>query len=647
MCGIAGIYRLDQGPVRNAESRAAKMIALLRHRGPNGEGLYISPERSVVLINTRLAVVDPENDFAVPMAGIEGDAVLTFNGEIFNFADLRRDFEQRGVRFQTKSDTEVLLEGLRREGADFLHRADGFWGFGYYERKSRQLLLSRDLLGERHIFYTVANGELIFASEINPILAVMDQVPDIDFSSVMEAFQFRAPGPGKTLLKGIHRIRPGFNLVVDPTGKIETKRHRKLHPEKWFDFFDGRPSEQQVIDVYEEEISRACASRIPLEVPYGASLSGGIDSAIVNYYAVRNSPVPVDSYFGTSTETPFNKGDELDERQASLFTAERTGSRHHDFSMIDDDVIGITREQCANSFDGLFCEGTVSFRQLAGAVKNENKRVLLLSDGPDELVGGYAKDQSALYWNQRFGNGLLGALSKSAGQSRTGRAALNRFGLGDLVNYSFLKDKPFAYRPIHGGTTPEIMNSLFPEQAISEAAWPYGVIDEDYSDLLDHLDLSQRMALSYASTSLPDYFNIRSDRATNWHSIECRLPLQAPRLAELAIATPMAYRFNGFSTSKFVMRKIVERRIGPEIAWRKKYGFAMPMWHIDRLSKMLKFEDAVRSSSAFDDLPFQRGARDIILAPDQGRTRWFAYCLIATHAKLKSADFAIDHVPNL
>ena len=296
----------------------------------------------------------------------------------------------------------------------------------------------------------------------------------------------------------------------------------------------------------------------------------------------------------------------------------------------------------------MFCEGTISFRQLAGAVKNDGKRVLLLSDGPDELLGGYFVDRTALSWHDRLSkNQFLRAIPKFLAAYKNGRTVLRKVGLPEMVNFSYLEETPFGFRPIHGGTTPEVMDALFPDELTESREWPFGRVNEVYTEIMPHLDLSQRMALSYASASLPDYFNVRTDRAANWHSVECRLPLQAPHLAEFEIAAPMKWRYQGFSSSKYLMRKIVERRIGPEVAWRQKYGFSQPMWQIGNIGKKLNFKGVISESSVFRDLPFKPTAESAVQADGAERTRWFTYCLALTLEKLKSRNYEIDYVPDL
>src|SRR5262249_31289039 len=158
-------------------------------------------------------------------------------------------------------------------------------------------------------------------------------------------------------------------------------------------------------------------------------------------------------------------------------------------------------------------------------------------------------------------------------KSAEGRRRLPPSKRSDLVNWAMLRDEPFCFRPVHGGTTPDVMELLFPDRLRAEAGWAFGTISEDYLDLLPALDLSLRIDLSYATSSFPEHFNLRTDRGGMLASIESRLPLQDPALVELMIATPDSWRFRGGSTSKYIFRRLVERHVGAPIAARGKYGF--------------------------------------------------------------------------
>ena len=182
MCGIAGIVSLTGKPVINANIRINQMLKLLSNRGPDSSGKFISKDGLVVLGNSRLAITDIDSKFEVPFVSKNTNSVLAYNGETFNFNLLKNDLKKRGVIFQTSSDTEVVCEGLSNEGEMFLQKMDGFWGLAFYSLAHKRVLISRDLMGEKPIFYLKNQDEFIFASSMNTILEVMNKPKSIDFS---------------------------------------------------------------------------------------------------------------------------------------------------------------------------------------------------------------------------------------------------------------------------------------------------------------------------------------------------------------------------------------------------------------------------------------------------------------------------------
>ena len=170
MCGVVGIFSFGAIPIKNARSIIYKMTSMLRHRGPDQEGIFVSKDNLCALGNTRLSITDPECKTNLPLISNNKNFVLTYNGEIYNYRNLKKYLTNKGCRFKSRTDTEVLLEGLALENSSFLKKLDGMWAYGYYDIKRKKITLSRDLLGERHVFYSIYNGELIFASEPAPII---------------------------------------------------------------------------------------------------------------------------------------------------------------------------------------------------------------------------------------------------------------------------------------------------------------------------------------------------------------------------------------------------------------------------------------------------------------------------------------------
>lgn len=634
MCGIAGIVALSPRPVMAARARLGRMNEMLRHRGPDRAGIWISDDERLGLGNTRLSIVGVKDEFALPLRSAQAQGCITFNGEIYNHRDLRAAQEARGVRFQTHTDTEVLLNGLLNAGLDFLDEADGFWSFGFYDGRNNRVHLARDVMGEKSLYYVVDNDELIFASEIPPILAAMVRPATWSAEAVATAFQYRAPPPGATLFNEIARLQAGSVLSVTPGRReISLQRRQRLRPEKWREFFDRQPDTQKVLDLFEEKIRLSCQRRVPDEVDYISTLSGGIDSTLINYFLSDGGRRRISSLYAHSTEVSPKRGADLSEYEASCFTARKLGIDHHEFALYGDNTAVLHEEDAGGSFDGIFCEAVNNFRELARYARSAGKRVLVTSDGPDELFGGYDVDLRAYQLSQRSAD--CDPAAKDAMIERAFDANHMAGKSGSLINWAYLQSEPFAVRPNHGGTRPEVMAKLFDAPLAQCPAKAFGQIHVDYQTIAGELDLSQKVALGYACSSLPDYVNTRSDRGSMRESVELRLPFQAPYVAELFIAVPAALRFKGGRWSKYLLRQLVARHVGDEIAYRGKYGFAQPVWRSAAGAGKLQIREAVADSPIFRDFPFRKGAREFLVRPGEERHCWMAYCLAKTYERFQ------------
>src|SRR3990167_282954 len=646
MCGIAGIVSLNGKPIIDGGNRIHTMLKLLHHRGPDKQGVFFSPDGWVALGNTRLAIGDTITPFEVPMISWDGDAILTYNGEVFNYREERARLERQGIVFRTHSDTEVVLAALQKEGEQCLSRFDGFWGFALYEISKKRLLLGRDLLGKRHVFYYQNYHEFVFSSEINPILAVVKESWDIDIRSLLSSFEFRSAPPGATLVKKIFRLQAGYHLTIElASQKMHMNRALKLHPEKWFDFFEKNPSETEILEQCDALIAASCQARIPMEVGYIATLSGGLDSTLMNVYLSRFKKGLVDTLHGRSTRAAPQKGDDVDEWMASRWISRHLNTRHFEFDMLDDSAVKLYQQQAANSFDGVFSEGLVKFYQLAMQAKQHQKKVLLLSDGPDEFLGGYDRDIAAYRLEQRMSNGHWnGKIVRHFCRTALGRKILYKIKAKHLLNWSWLSKHPFYFKPAHSSGQYEVLRQLFDfnHVVIPHTLDSYGTIPSDYADLLSELDISQCMALSYATRSLSDYYNLRTDRAVMFASIELRLPMQTTDLVEFMIAVPAQWRFYSGRWSKYLFRKLVEKHVGTHIAYRHKYGFAYPGWMDIQLAKKLDLESTIQDSSIFNELPFKKNAKRFFLQTPHGHYRWMAYCLARSYERLKNRDFEVN-----
>ncbi len=643
MCGITGILSLSGRPIVDAEARIRRMTNYLHHRGPDANGVEVIDNGLLALGNTRLAITGPDDPIDLPTHSHDKGAVITFNGEIFDFKDQRRRLAATGVQFRSETDTEVLIEGLRREGEDFLHGLDGMWAFAYYDRGARSLLLSRDLLGERHLYYRVSNDELVFASEALPIVADSGHGNSLDMAAVICAMRYGSAPPGQSIVQGVKRLRPGHNIQVTLGGGLKEYRHRKLHPEKWADFFAANPSQDAIIGQFEDLMLAHTRDRVPPHVPFVSTLSGGLDRALVVAFSSNYGERSIDTIYGQSTDSPGqNFADELDEFEASKVTSARLGTHHTHIHMNNDDCIPVLKRIADNAFEGMLDSGVASFEMLARKIREIDRKVMLISDGPDELVGGYGVDRKAYQIDQmRRLQPFKYSVLKAVSSIYRGRRLMSQAGYGGAIIPPGYNASPFHFVPQHQYIGPDILARVADPALVDAAATHYGVLDPAYNDVVNEqgYDETQIRALAYAATSLPDMFNLRTDKAFLGASVESRLPFQAVKAVEFMIALPAAMRFGTGDTSKHLLREVVERRIGPAVAHRSKHGFSAQLFDTPKVWKAMNFEETIRDSSIFDDLPFKPGTREKIMTKPFRKFVWPIFALTRLHDQLRSGNY--------
>ena len=635
MCGIAGIFSFNGHPLKNLKSRIYKMTKMLRHRGPDQEGIFISNDNLCAIGNTRLAITDPKYKMELPLISRNKNNILTYNGEIFNYEYLRKYLISKGIPFKTKTDTEVLLEGLVLEGLSFLSKADGMWAFGLYNKRKKELILSRDLLGERHLFYSISDGVLYFASEPLPIIHELKKKDlKIDDESVINAMLFNGCAPGKSLIKNIKRLLPGRNIIAKINKNPTEILFKKLHPEKWFDFFSKKPNEKKIFETFNNILSESLTLRTPKDVPYISALSGGVDSAIVSLYMSKFGKKKTDTIFLNSFGNIYT--DKFTEQQAMRITSSKLHTSNREIEFNHEENIKIFLKESKNSFDGLFDCSFIVYRQLANAIRKDGKKVIFMSDALDESLGGYLRDYDSwkkdIYFASRKTQLFI---FKILSKSRYARSILRKIGMKKfIINYPNFRR--FNFSPMHSFGDPDFISKIVHEKKIKDLFFTFGTIDNIYDDVVKELDFTQKMSLSYLTKSVPDWFNLRSDKGFFGSSIECRLPFQDPKLVEFLIGVPPSLRFAKKKTKVFA-RNVVNNFISPKVAHKQKAGLPFSTTNLRSYENKLQIEDTLRNSEIFDYFPFKKNVKNIILDPKYGFKKflWTFYCLSRTTDNLK------------
>lgn len=599
MCGLAGAFGVDP---REAREKLALALQRLRHRGPDDDG--IEAGESWLLGFRRLSILDLESTGHQPITTPERDAFLVFNGEIYNFAELREELRQTGETCRSTGDAEVLLRLLRRHGRGALDRLNGMFALAFVDLRTRRFLLARDRLGVKPLYFARHGGSVTFASELPSLLALHRAPPNIDRLALNRYMAFGHIAPPLTIWEGIGKLPPGSFIegdLNDPsTAKYQT----------WWrigDRADDGRDEGGWLDRTDELLSDAVHRRLIADVPVGIFLSGGIDSGLVSYYAGQHAgSAPLVALTVDFHEREFSEGD------AAAAAAAADGLEHRFVRVKVDSLASLPTIawHCGEPF----ADASVVNQYMLARVAREHATVFLTGDGGDEAFGGYDEYVRMA----RFGR--LASVAAVGGPALTaiGRRFLGRdsrilrrllklsggvSGFGALVRQNF--------------RDPAQADLLHPDWRVSGQR-----VEEDIWTAWEHtagLPLVTRMQrLDYAHYLESDVL-VKVDRATMAWSVEARSPFLDYRIVELAASMPAALHIADHR-GKHLLRQLVARHRSVPVAPAQKRGFGLPItrWFKEGLAHRLEQLVAERSRpwwnrEAIADLVgcHDRGCRDL------------------------------------
>jgi asparagine synthase (glutamine-hydrolysing) len=559
MCGIVGVYCFDRTRAVDGELLVRQTDTLV-HRGPDDGGAYVGP--GIGLGQRRLSIIDLGGGHQ-PMWDLEKRLVVVFNGEIYNFKELMTELESRGHRFQTQSDTEVILNGYREWGATCVDRFIGMFAFALYDTKTHGLFLARDRLGKKPLYYHRDAERIVFASELKAIIEDRSIARVLDPTAVVDYFAYNyVPGPG-TILRDIHKLAAAHYLVAKD-GRTTERRYWDVD----FSRVEDKSLDEDAAALA-EELQGAVTLRLRSDVPLGAFLSGGIDSSLIVSSMARALPGRV------KTNTIGFVEDGYDERAFARETAELYGTEHTE-KVVSVDALDVV-PKLAWYYDEPFGDSSAVPTYYLSKATREQVTVALSGDGGDESFAGYRRYQFAMAEHEvreRVPAMLRKAVVRPIAGLYPKADYLPRYlrAKATLTNIAESHERAY-FLSLTQKTYPRFLAKDFLRGV--GAYDPYIHFERCFARCASKDPLSRLQYVDLA-LYLCDDILVKVDRASMAHALEVRVPLLDHRIVELAARMKPSHKLRG-SESKVVVRRVAENALPPSILGRKKMGFTIPL----------------------------------------------------------------------
>jgi len=607
MCGICGKLNFaDESPVDPGVLHA--MLDTIRHRGPDDEGVYFSGP--VGLGHRRLSIIDLATGHQ-PLSNEDGSIWVVFNGEIYNYKELRSFLISNGHQLRTTSDTEVIVHLYEEFGEHSVEKLYGMFAYALWDEKKRTLFLARDRVGIKPLYYTMTGESLLFASEIKAILADPAYRAEVSLAGLDRFLTFLYSPGEATLFEGIKKLLPGHYLVM---------RNGKTTVQRYWDLTITQPEAPKTLEAYADELTdllkQTVREHMIADVPVGVLLSGGVDSTAMLSFATEQTDKQI-STFTIGFEAPGC----TDERPFARLASQRYGSRHYDTTITAADFLS-SLPQYVWHMEEPVCEPPAIALYHVTKMAREHVTVLLSGEGGDEAFAGYQNYRN-LFWLESL-KSALGPLCKPVAglMSAAGKVA----GLERIGKYAPLMNVPFenyyysrTSDPYHffNGFKSELYTGDFKNAVGCNGAAGSGLV----SELLQRVNgagFLNKMLYVDTKTWLPDDLLVKADKMTMANSLELRVPLLDHRVLEFAAALPRNCKLRGLNT-KYFFKKALSPRIPEAIVKRKKTGFPVPYESWIRHEFKDDFRDILLDRRSLERGYFEKPAIERLLTSDSSR----------------------------
>ncbi len=567
MCGIAGYFQLKDKCAPEYDL-IGRMVKQIQHRGPDEFGAYFDDYCG--LGQARLSIIDLSGG-SQPLSNEDGTIWISFNGEIFNYVELRPELEKLGHKFHTKSDTEVIVHAFEQWGKECLNRFNGQFAFAIYDKKNRSLFLARDRMGIRPVFYAINNGRVTFASEIKAIFCDSSIPRTIDYKGLDEIFTWWTTAAPRTAFENINELEAGCWVEIKD-GRIDTGRYWTLNYPETFD-------KSRHVASWAEELHAllvdAVRLRLRADVPVGGYLSGGLDSSATTALIKHFTDTPIETFSIAFQDKAYDESDY--QKQMADFL----GTHHHQIQCNYHDIAENFPRVIWHTERPIVRTAPTPLLMLSGLVRQHNFKVVLTGEGSDEILGGYDLFKETIirkFWSRNPDSRWRPLLLRRLYPTLPLSAARARFYLETFYKAGLSKTDEYYFSHIPRINTTSKIKDFFSDD-VCEAVGGYDAIGSYKKDLPEdffswhHLVRAQYLE---ARSLLAGYLlSSQGDRVAAANSVEGRFPFLDHRVVEFAATIPPLYKIHGLK-EKFVLKKAMQKELPRQIVDRVKQPYMAP-----------------------------------------------------------------------
>uniref|UniRef100_A0A832DML3 asparagine synthase (glutamine-hydrolyzing) n=1 Tax=Ignavibacterium album TaxID=591197 RepID=A0A832DML3_9BACT len=582
MCGITGKYNFKYSePIDR--SVAEEMIKVITHRGPDDEGSYFNSNGNLFLGHRRLSIIDLSTGHQ-PLSNEDGTIWIVFNGEIYNFPELKKELISYGHKFRTHSDTEVIVHAYEQWGKESFSKLNGMYAFALWDNKEQELIITRDPFGIKPVYYFVNNNSIIFGSEIKSILTNSEVSREVDTTALYNYFTFTYVPSPYTVFKDIFKLKPGHFISIK-SKSVSIKRFYYNTTQ-----IINYKNEKEIIRQLQEHIYNAVKRQMISDVPIGAMLSGGVDSSTVATIMSQISDSPIKT-FTVGFEDDF----ELNELKDAKFIADKIGSEHYELVVSSEDYNKLLPFSVWHMEEPVATGSILAYYMICKLAASKVK-VVLTGQGADEPFAGYPRHLGEYYGKyyraipMPLRNFIISPLINSLKRNEQLKRAV--FSLEEPIT-----EKRFLR--IYQTLQKELTKELYTQNGFDWESLTLGAIQEWQNDAAGFDDLN-KLLYSDSRLSLPDNLLLYGDKMAMAVSLEARVPFLDLELMRFVESIPSKFKINGL-TQKYLLKKAVSKWIPEEVIRKKKIGFATPIdtWFQNELKseveeKLLSEGSAIR-----------------------------------------------------